>query len=105
MVRGNSHLALRATSASTESEYYYDVLDKANASAVGWVDIRFYEDWEAKLRQIVDKLHTEGIPIIGDISMIIAKKFGFPPARRACFFLTNLQQEELGVERKGVMCV
>jgi hypothetical protein len=56
--------------AYAESKYYYDVLDKTGVTVVNWLDIRWHEDWEAKLRRIVDELHRRGISVVGDISMI-----------------------------------
>ena len=54
----------------SELEYYYDVIDQTGVSAVSWIDIRFLEGWEARVGQIVDKLHSRGIPVVGTLSMI-----------------------------------
>lgn len=56
--------------AGAESGYYYDVIDKTGVSAVDWLEIRWHEDWETVLRQIVDELHSRGIPVMSALSML-----------------------------------
>lgn len=51
-------------------EYYYSVVDDTGVGAVSWIDIRFLENWEDKIAEMVDRLHSRGIYVVGTLSMM-----------------------------------
>ncbi|MFC1978439.1 PKD domain-containing protein [Chloroflexota bacterium] len=51
-------------------QQYYDAMAQTGVRAASWLDIRFTENWEDTIGQIVTRCHNNGIAVVGTISMI-----------------------------------